>query len=300
MPAIGGTNTHDASTRYARKALLLIYYFCGMGHANTFTENSVRTSKLKCGAADRKADPMSNTMSIALSQQMALRRNMDVIANNLANMNTTAFKTESVIFEEYLMDVQKPDGNTESFSYVLDQGVNRDLTEGHQQVTGNPLDFSIKGPGYFVIETDAGERYTRNGNFTLNPEGQLVTKEGYAVLDTGRAPITFTPQDGEITVAEDGTISTQLGQRGQLYVVSFDNESELSKEGGSLFSTLQTATPVEDIIIVQGMTEQSNVAPIIEMTKMISVLRAYQSASELLKANQDMNTEAIRTLSGNN
>ncbi len=243
---------------------------------------------------------MSNTMSIALSQQMALRRNLDVIANNLANMNTTSFKSESVIFEEYLMDVQTPDGNTASYSYVLDNGVNRNLTEGHQQVTGNPLDFSIKGPGYFVIETDAGERYTRNGHFTLNPEGQLVTKEGFAVLDAGRAPINFTPQDGEITVAADGTISTQLGQRGQLSVVTFDNESELTKEGTSLLSTTQTATPAENPIVVQGMIEQSNVAPIIEMTKMISVLRAYQSASELLKTNQDMNLEAIRNLSGTN
>lgn len=243
---------------------------------------------------------MSNTMSIALSQQMALRRNMDVIANNLANMNTTAFKSESVIFEEYLMDVDKPDGNTESYSYVLDQGVSRDLTEGHQQVTGNPLDFSIKGPGYFVIESDVGERYTRNGHFNLDPDGQLVTKEGFPVLDTGGAPIILSLQDGAISVASDGTISTQLGQRGQLQVVSFDNESELAKEGNSLLSTLETAKPTENPIVVQGMIEQSNVAPIIEMTRMISVMRAYQSASELLQTNQDMNIDAIQTLSGTN
>lgn len=243
---------------------------------------------------------MSNTMSIALSQQMALKRNLDVIANNLANMNTTAFKSESVLFEEYLMDTQKPDGSTQSISYVLDKGVNRNLTEGPQEVTGNSLDFSIKGPGYFVIKTDAGERYTRNGHFTLSPEGQLVTKEGYAVLDKGGSPINFTPQDGELAVAEDGTISTQLGQKGQLKVVSFENESAMSKEGNSLLSTSQSATTVDNPMVIQGMIENSNVAPIIEMTKMISVLRTYQSTSELIKASQNMNTEAIRTLSGTN
>ncbi len=243
---------------------------------------------------------MSNTIAIALSQQMALRRNLDVIANNLANLNTTAFKTESVIFEEYLMEVKAPDGTTTQYSYVLDQGVNRDLTEGHQRVTGNPLDLAIKGPGYFVIETAAGERYTRNGHFTLNNDGQLTTKEGYAVLDDGNAPIVFTPQDGDITIASDGTITTNLGPRGRIAVVTFENEAALSKEGDSLFSAVDAPKPNDTAIVVQGAIEQSNVAPIVEMTKMISVMRAYQTAADLMSTNQDMAVEAIRSLSGTN
>ena len=142
---------------------------------------------------------MSTTTTVALSQQMALERTLDVIANNLANMSTTAYKTETVVFEEYLMEVETESG-TEDVSYVIDKGVNRDLKQGHQIVTNNPLDLAVNGSGYFVVETPEGDRYTRNGHFVLDDRGQLSTKEGYAVLSTSGQPIMLSPQDGEISI----------------------------------------------------------------------------------------------------
>ncbi len=245
---------------------------------------------------DRKAEQMTTTTTVALSQQMALRRNLDVIANNLANMNTTAFKTESVIFEEYLMDVETQTG-TEQISYVIDQGVDRNLSQGHHVATTNMLDFAINGDGYFTIETPYGERYTRNGHFILNDQGQLSTKEGYPVLGKSGAPITLAPEDGMPTVSSDGTITTNTGQKGQLALVTFENERLLQKEGDSLFSSDEIPSDAANPIIIQGSIEQSNVSAIVEMTKMIDVMRAYQSAAKLMETNNKLTLEAINKLS---
>ena len=239
---------------------------------------------------------MSTTTTVALSQQMALRRTMDVIANNLANMNTTAFKSESVVFQDYLMDVQTENG-TEEVAYVIDQGTTRNLTPGNQVVTENPLDFAINGDGYFVVETPQGDRYTRNGHFILDETGQLITKEGYPVLGSGGQTITLTPEGGMITVSADGTISDDTGQKGQLALVRFDNETALDKEGDSLFVTDQDPIPVGNPSIVQGFIEQSNVSAIMEMTKMIDVMRAYQSAAKLMETQNELTLQAIDELS---
>ena len=239
---------------------------------------------------------MSTATTVALSQQMALRRTLDVISNNLANINTTAFKSESVLFDEYLMDVETPSG-TKQVSYVIDQGINRNLMQGHQIVTDNMFDFAVNGEGYFVVDAPGGERYTRNGHFSLDDQGQLITKEGYQVLGVGGAAITFQPTDGEIAVSADGTISGSNGQLGQLALVTFDNEKELKKEGDSLYSSEAAAVPVANPNIMQGYVEQSNVSPIVEMTKMIDVMRAYQSAAKLSETNNELTMKAVNELS---
>ena len=239
---------------------------------------------------------MSTATTVALSQQMALRRTLDVISNNLANLNTTAFKSETVLFDEYMMDVETSSG-TKQVSYVIDQGVNRNLTQGHQIVTENTFDFAVNGEGYFVVDAPEGERYTRNGHFVLDDQGQLMTKEGYPVLGVGGANIAFEPTDVKITVSADGTISSSNGPRGQLALVSFENETELKKEGDSLYSSEEDAIPVANPNIAQGYIEQSNVSPIVEMTKMIDVMRAYQSAAKLSETNNELTTKAINELS---
>jgi flagellar basal-body rod protein FlgF len=239
---------------------------------------------------------MSTTTTVALSQQMALQRNMDVIANNLANMSTTAFKTESVIFAEYLMDVETETG-TEQVSYVIDSGVDRDISQGHQAVTTNPFDFAINGNGYFVIETENGNRYTRNGHFSLNELGQLSTKEGNAVLDKGGSPILLSPEESDFFVSSDGSVSTSAGSKGQIAIVEFEDQASLLKEGDSLWTSTEEPNDAENPVITQGSIEQSNVSAIVEMTKMIDVSRAYQTAAKLAQQNNDLITKAINELS---
>ena len=124
---------------------------------------------------------MENTFLVGLSQQIASHRAMEVIANNLANLSTPAFKKESVAFEEYLTNVPATEtegGGVTPVAFVLDRGVVRDLSSGRLEQTNGVLDFALEGRGYFVVDTPQGERYTRNGLFQLNNQGQVVTDDG--------------------------------------------------------------------------------------------------------------------------
>ncbi len=239
---------------------------------------------------------MSNATMIGLSQQMALQKTMDIIANNLANTNTTGFKSESMLFQEYVADIENESGTQMTMSYVVDNGVSRDFAEGNILITNNTFDVAIKGDGFFTVQTENGDRYTRNGHFTIDGQGQLTTTQGDVVLGEGGAPITLGQDEGVIAVLEDGTISSDLGTRGRLALVKFDDETLLVKEGSSLLNTAQVPNPVDDPHLVQGAIEQSNVAPIIEMTKMIDVLRAYQSAGRLIETGEGLTVRAIREL----
>ncbi len=243
---------------------------------------------------------MDNALLLSLSKQMVMRRTMDIIANNLANMNTTAFKRESVLFESFTVPVESVDetGNTttEDLTFVRDYGVVRDLIEGHLQTTTSPLDIAIKGEGFFVIGTPEGERYTRDGHFRRDPAGQIVTNDGNPLLDDGGNPIVLSTEETSIKIAEDGTVSTELGVRGKVALVTFENPQDMEKTGAGLYATEQATTPADGATIMQGMLEASNVEPIVEMTQMIEVMRAYQSSSELLSTNEDMIRRAIQKL----
>ena len=146
---------------------------------------------------------MENASLIGLSRQTALRRQLDVIANNLANVNTPGFKAERMMFEEYLMPVanmemaRQRDGN---MSYVQDLATIRDYAAGTLVQTENPLDVAIQGDGWFVVDTENGERYTRNGGFMLNAGGELVTSEGHPVMGEA-GPIVFGTEDVDIAIA---------------------------------------------------------------------------------------------------
>jgi flagellar basal-body rod protein FlgF len=250
---------------------------------------------------------MENALLIGLSRQMVLERQMDVVANNVANLNTTGFKADNSLFEEYLMPVARenrfnlPDRQV---SFVNDRGTWRDLHQGGIQVTGNPLDIAIDGQGYFVVQTQAGERYTRNGALQVNAQGQLVTTDGLPVLgDNG--PITFQPTDHDISITSDGRISVLEGsvtttesQRGILRVVRFDNPQQLQKEGSNLFSAAAGAAAIPDTTsrLLQGSIEKSNVNGVIEIARMIQISRAYQQTATLLQQQSDLHKNAIHEL----
>lgn len=238
---------------------------------------------------------MENTSYIALSRQAALWRQLEVVANNMANANTPAYKGEQMMFREFLMDTRSSARATGTkVAFVQDLGVLRDTREGPLTRTENPLDMAIHGEGYFQIETEAGMRYTRNGHFRLDDGGMLVTSQGFAVLDTADNPIILAPNESQINVASDGTVSTENGQVAKLKVVRFENDQELRKAGDGLYETTLDPEAIDRPSIVQGMMEESNVQPVVEITRMTQILREYQGVQKMIDAEHERQLKAIQ------
>lgn len=243
---------------------------------------------------------MDTTLYVGLSHQMAMRRNLDILANNIANMNTTAFKKESAIFQEYLMEMDNTDTPVaREVAFVQDKALIRDFSEGNMRATGNPLDVAISGKNFFRVRLpDGSERYTRNGHFHLGDDGTLVTSSNHPVLDSGGQTIAFTPQDTKIDIADDGTVSTkERGIVAKLGVVTFDDLSKLEKVGESLFKSPAPAQPATNYTVLQAMIEDSNVQPIIEITNLMNIARRYQSVDQVLDQQQELESKAINRLS---
>jgi flagellar basal-body rod protein FlgF len=227
---------------------------------------------------------MDNTSYVALSRQMTLERQMSVVAGNIANMNTAGYKTEHLLFEQVLERAGQPG----RVAFVQDVGLIRDLGPGALETTGNPLDLAINGDGYFTVETENGPRYTRSGHFSLNGEGAIVTSGGHRLLDAGGAAIQLPPEVGSISISRDGTISTADGIVAQLGLVRFADDTRLGREGDSLLVTDQVPEPVAAPDIAQGRLERSNVQPILEMTRMMETVRAFQNTQRLLETHHEM------------
>lgn len=236
---------------------------------------------------------MENTAIIALSRQGALGRQLNVLANNIANMNTSGFKGERMMFVEHLQRNQGGKAASAGpISYVRDIATRRDTTEGPLEKTGNPLDVAIRDKGYFVVDTPEGPRYTRNGHFRLDPEGQLVTQQGHGVLSKEGTPFFLSPGDTRIQISRDGTVSSQIGELGQIRVVEFADEQEPEPGAGGLLKSAQIPTDQERPVIIQGMLEGSNVEPILEMTRIIQVQRAYDGVRKFI----DREDQRIRAM----
>jgi flagellar basal-body rod protein FlgF len=236
---------------------------------------------------------MENSLTIALARQSVLGRQMDVIATNLANLETAGFKAENMIFTEHLEQTAAG----EVLSLVHDVGFVRDLSEGPMVGTQSPLDLAIHGQGYFVVDTPDGERYTRHGVFQLDAAGQIVTTEGNPVLNSGGAPITVPLGASSITITGDGTISADAQEIGRIKLVGFENPQALSKVGSGLYKAVgQSPTTDPDSEIMQGMVESSNVKGVVEMTRMVDTVRSYQAAAKLADTEHQRILEAIDAL----
>jgi flagellar basal-body rod protein FlgF len=249
---------------------------------------------------------MENMLLVGLSRQMTLERELDVVANNVANVNTNGYKADRSLFEEYLASnahedtFARPDRRV---SFVQDGGTYRDFSQGPAEQTKNPLDVAIDGDAFLAVQTAAGERYTRDGGLQINPQGQLVTAAGDPVLGTG-GPIVFQPGDKDITIGGDGGVSVRQGAtnvdslRGKLRLVSFAQAQSLLKEGSNLYSAGDgaAAQPARNANVHQGYIEKSNVNSVVEMSHMIEVNRAYTQMATLLQNESDLHKSAIEKL----
>jgi flagellar basal-body rod protein FlgF len=248
---------------------------------------------------------MENTLLIGLSRQVTLERQLDVVANNVANVNTSGYKADRSLFQEYLASSAHEDnflGKDRRVSYVQDRATFHDFSQGPAEQTKNPLDVAIDGSGFLVVQTAAGERYTRDGGLQLNNTGQLVTASGNPVLGTS-GPIVFQPTDHDINVSPDGTITVLEGNgktdsvRGKLRLVSFADAQKLLKQGSNLYASGEgSAQPDVKSQVRQGFIEKSNVNAVAEMSRMIEVTRAYTQISTLLQQQSDLHKTAIQQL----
>lgn len=242
---------------------------------------------------------MENAFLVSLSHLSSLKREMDIIANNLANVNTDSFKSENVLFKEFVSPNTEGEGKIPEISFVLDYGLVRNLTVGTLVQTGSPLDVANSGEGYFAVQYNDQTAYTRNGNFHLNNKGEMVTLDGHPVLNADLKPIVIPPGSELPDIASDGTISGPGLPIQKLGVFNFTDQQALKKIGNNLLLTDEerTQVPKGDITLVQGSLETSNVQPVAEITRMIEVMRKYQSASQLTENEDELTRKAIDQLS---
>lgn len=236
---------------------------------------------------------MENAGYTTLTRQSGLMREMRIVANNIANAATTGYRQEGMVFSEYVMSV---DGAS---SLSMGQGNvrNTSLEQGTLTQTGGTFDFAIEGDGFFLIETPAGERLSRSGAFSPNAEGDLVTMDGYRVLDAGGAPVFVPPGAADIAVSSDGTISSEGNPIGQIGVVQPLNPREMVREDGVMFRADDGYEPAEGARVLQRFVENSNVNSILQITRMIEVQRAYELGASFLEAEDERVRQALRTMS---
>ena len=238
-----------------------------------------------------------------------IEHKMETVANNLANVNTVGFKEDQPSFREVLSTVQRvvPESLEERFlsheylddyvgmdkSAVIVDEVGKNFEPGRMRSTGNDLDFAIANEGFFTIETPQGERFTRNGHFQMDSEGRIVTNEGYFVLG-GKGPITV--KNGPIHIDESGQVHVDGKISDSFRLVRFRHQDQLQKLGRGFFAPVNKDDLPKvsaDIQIKQGMLEDSNVNSMLEMTRMISATRAYESVHKALSRIDRLDEKAI-------
>jgi flagellar basal-body rod protein FlgF len=240
---------------------------------------------------------MDNTLMLALQTQRTLQRRMDVTANNLANVNTSGFKADSLLLEEVEDTGATAEDAPNDIVFVRDVGLLRDMRQGPIAMTGNPLDVALEGDGFFMVEGESGQTlYTRDGAFSLTGDGRLVTSDGRAVLSSGGAPIVLDPQGETPSIGRDGAIRVAGVEAGRIGVASFAAPGALLKVGDNLWSAQDQEPAAFEGLVVQGSLEGSNVRPVVELTRLIEISRAYQNAARIVSGADELRQRAIQTL----
>lgn len=227
-----------------------------------------------------------------LSRQSGLMNEMRIVANNIANAATTGFRQEGLIFSEFIQAAP----NQPSLSMTRAEVRNTSTEQGALTQTNGTFDLAIEGDGYFLIETANGERLTRAGSFTPNAEGDLVTMDGNRVLDAGGAPVFVPGTAAQLSVARDGTISADDQVLGQIGVFLPTDPLDLVRQDGVMFHAAGGVEPAEQANVLQGFLEGSNVNPILQMSRMIEIQRAYELGQSFLESEDERIRTAVKTL----
>lgn len=237
---------------------------------------------------------MDNTLYTSLNRQSGLLAEMQAVANNIANISTTGYRKERVIFAEHVHAFGQ---NEPSLSMADATGRATNLAQGPLAQTNGTYDFAIEGEGFFMIQTPQGNMLTRAGMFTPNEENVLVTADGNPLLDLGGAPIPVPQGAQKIDLASDGTLSADGVPFAQVGVFMPDDTNDLTRAGGTSFVVVDGAVePMEAPVVMQGFLENSNVNPITEIARMIQVQRAYEMGQNFLNAEDERQRAAIQTL----
>lgn len=237
---------------------------------------------------------MNSAMHVALSAQVALQDRLDTIAQNVANIGTAGYRAEAIKFAAALEEAGQ---NATAFVSTEERYVTRNA--GPMTQTDNPLDVAVQGDAWFAITTPAGVAYTRDGRMQMLQTGELTTLSGYPVLDVGRAPIILDPDAGPAIIARDGMITQQGQQLGAIGLFRIDPETPLERLDNSAVMPDGEAAEVLDFTnngIVQGFVEGSNVSPIMEISRLIAVTRAFEAAHSMIQQSESTAESAIRTL----
>lgn len=241
---------------------------------------------------------MDNVLMAGLSRQIALMRQVDAMANNIANVSTTGFKGEFLVESPISRAPAASNVGPRDVIFVSTNVLLRDFSQGALEQTGRNLDVALKGPGFFGIKTDKGALYTRDGAFALDAGGKLVTKHGDPVMSDAGSDITVPQEAKTVTITPDGAVTADDQIIGKLGVYSFADDQKLTPMGGNAFGTGgQTATPVTSgSDIAQGFLEGSNVQPVLQMTKLMEASRTYESLTRAMRSEEDLRSRAIDRL----
>ncbi|NUS19167.1 MAG: flagellar basal-body rod protein FlgF [Mesorhizobium sp.] len=237
---------------------------------------------------------MQDSLYVALSSQIALERRLDTIADNVANASTIGFRATGVKFEDVVSGTGPKSVSFASSGNTYLSGAHGALTE-----TGNPFDFAVQGDAWFAIDTPAGTVMTRDGRFSMNENGELMSIEGYPVLDGGGAPIQLDPRNGPPKAGADGSLRQNDQLVGAIGLYNFDPGDNFVRYGNSGIVPARTPEPVtdrSDVGIAQGFLEESNVNPVLEMTRLIQVQRAFENTAALMRQTDSSTDDAIKTL----
>ncbi len=238
---------------------------------------------------------MENATYTALTRQSGLMAEMRALANNISNANTTGYRAEGVVFSEYIRSLAT---NEPSLSMAAARVRDTIQTQGALAQTGGSFDLAIQGDGFFLVQSPQGERLTRAGTFTPNENGDLVTLEGYPVLDGGGAPV-FIPQGiSDISIAPDGTISSEGTPIGQIGLFVPTDPTSMTREDGVRFVPGGGYEPAQAGQVLQGYLEESNVNSILEISRMIEVQRAYELGQGFLEREDERIRSVMQIMKG--
>lgn len=228
-----------------------------------------------------------------LTRMSGLKHEMQMIANNIANVSTTGYRKEGLIFSEHITALGPGE---ESLSMANGNVRLTNDAQGPLSQTGGAYDLAIEGDGFFLIETPEGEALTRSGAFTVNQEGELITHDGYRLLDNGGAPIFIPPDAKTVAVSSDGTLSADGMPLAQIGLYMPEDPNSLTRSNGVRFATAGAIVPQDEAVILQGFVENSNVNAITEVARMIEVQHAYTMGKTFIEQEHERIKSVISTL----